>query len=120
MGENAAKLCKIASDLLCFAQGLPDGIIRSAVVEAAITLSDAVSPLSLEKDICSRSLPSQQNLDSTDHPYWTRALPPTASEVGENCSPSLGGDFNLRDLPLPIFFPTLPLALSSLPRDPAS
>ena len=119
MGDDATKLCAISSDLLRLAQELPSGTFRNAAVEAAITLSDAVSPL---EDICSRSLPSicQQNLDSKGHPYWTRVLPPTASEVGENWSPSLGGDFNLRDLPLPIFFPTPPLALSSLPRDPAS
>ncbi len=86
MDDDATKLCAISSNLLRLAQELPNGTFRNAAVEAAITLSDAVSPL---KGICSRSLPSicQQNLDSKGHPYWTRALPPTASEVGENWSP---------------------------------
>ena len=116
MGDDATKLCAISSDLLRLAQELPSGTFRNAAVEAAITLSDAVSPL---EDICSRSLPSicQQNLDSKGHPYWTRALPPTASEVGENWTPPW---VVTSHLPLPILFPTPPLALSSLPRDHAS
>lgn len=82
MGEEAAMLCKIASDLFCLAQRLPNGIARGAAVEAAIILSDAAVPL---EAICSWSGPFQQHLGS--------------------------GRFHL--------FLTPPLALSSLPRDPA-
>ena len=75
MGENAAKLGNIASDILRLAQELPNGILRSAAVEAAIILSDAAVPC-----LCSRLC--QQSLSSI--PASTLVL--AAPEATENGS----------------------------------
>ena len=48
--DDAKQIYAISSDILRLAQELPNGIIRNAEVEAAITLSDAGVPL---EDICS-------------------------------------------------------------------